>query len=61
MEGGPATTFDQLASVKALKDYYDNELSKTHLRDLLNDHDRNQALRLVLRPNGDGKQGQDTD
>jgi hypothetical protein len=36
--------------VKELKNYYDNELSKTHLKDLLTDSDRNQALRLLLKP-----------
>lgn len=49
IEDEPAT-FDRLSSVKELKNYYDNELSKTHLKDLLTDSDRNQALRLLLKP-----------
>ena len=37
-----ATTFNNRESVKALKNYYDSELSKTHLKDLLKQDDRNQ-------------------
>jgi len=44
------STFDTLPSVVALKNYYDNELSKAHLKDLLNDSERNNALRLLLKP-----------
>ena len=42
------TTFDKLSSVKALKDYYENEVTKTHLKDLLNNEDRNSKLRASL-------------
>lgn len=34
-------TFDKLLSVKALKDHYSSELSKTHLKSLLQDKERN--------------------
>lgn len=58
IENEPAT-FDRLPSVKALKDYYDNELSKTHLKDLLTDSDRNQALRLLLKPRANDQDNSD--
>ena len=34
-------TFDKLLSVKALKEHYNAELSKTHLKNLLQDKERN--------------------
>jgi glucose-6-phosphate isomerase len=39
------STFDKLQSVQALKQHYEGELSKTHLKHLLNDAARNEALR----------------
>jgi hypothetical protein len=39
------STFDKLQSVQALKSHYEGELSKTHLKDLLNDAARNETLR----------------
>lgn len=39
-------TFDKLQSVKALKDYYDAAIRKTHLKDLLKDKERNSYLFL---------------
>ena len=39
------TTFDKLQSVTSLKSYYEQELSKVHLKDLLQDKARNDALR----------------
>ena len=37
-------TFDQRPATKALKQYYDNELSKQHLKDLLTNEARNAEL-----------------
>jgi len=37
-------TFDQRPATKALKQYYDNELSKQHLKDLLGNEERNAEL-----------------
>jgi len=39
------STFDKLQSVQALKSHYEGELSKTHLKSLLDDGARNEALR----------------
>lgn len=39
------STFDKLPSVVALKQYYETELSKTHLKTLLTDPIRNDSLR----------------
>jgi hypothetical protein len=39
------STFDKLPSVVALKQYYETELSKTHLKTLLQDSARNESLR----------------
>jgi hypothetical protein len=41
------TTFDNLASVKALKEHYEKTTSKKSLRDLLNDESRNAKLRMT--------------
>ena len=38
------TTFDQMPAIKALQAHHDNNLSKTHLKDLLGDKERNAAL-----------------
>ena len=38
------TTFDKLESIQALKQYYDTELAKTHLKTLLQDTQRNEML-----------------
>lgn len=38
------STFDKLESVQALKQYYENELTKTHLKNLLSDAQRNEHL-----------------
>lgn len=40
------STFDTSPEVKQLKEYYDNVLSKAHLKDLLADKERNAALRV---------------
>ena len=42
------STFDKLQSVQALKSHYEGELSKTHLKSLLNDGARNEALRTEV-------------
>ena len=39
-------TFDQLPSIKALKDHFDNVTDKLHLRELLNQESRNEKLRV---------------
>ena len=39
-------TFEQQPAIKALKQYYDNELSKQHLKELLAVNARNAALFL---------------
>ena len=39
-------TFDKVPSVIALKQHYANVTSKAHLRDLLQDEERNTALRF---------------
>jgi glucose-6-phosphate isomerase len=46
VESTTPTTFDKLPSVVALKKHYDEVLSKTHLRDLLNDAVRNDKLKF---------------
>jgi hypothetical protein len=38
------TTFDNHPRILALKNHYIEVTSKTHLKDLLQDEDRNQAL-----------------
>ena len=38
------TTFDKLETIQALKQYYESELSKTHLKTLLEDTQRNELL-----------------
>lgn len=39
-----ASTFDQVASVKALKQHYDTNLRPLHLKNMLQDQDRNAKL-----------------
>ena len=46
VESSTAKTFDELPSVKALKEHFDNITNKKHLRDLLNQESRNQKLRV---------------
>ena len=41
-------TFDKIPSIMKLKEYYDNTLSKKHLKELLNDNERNDKLRAEL-------------
>lgn len=41
VEATQQQTFNNLASVKALKDHFDQVTSKTHLRDLLVEEERN--------------------
>ena len=45
------TTFDKVPSVIALKKHYDEVTSKTHLRDLLQDEERNKKLRFIMGKN----------
>jgi len=40
------STYDSLASFKAVKEYYDGDLSKKHLKTLLTDSARNDSLRV---------------
>jgi hypothetical protein len=40
-----SATFDKLPSVLKLKEHYETTLSKTHLRDLLTNEERNSHLR----------------
>ena len=42
------TTFDKLQSVIDLVNHYQTETSKTHLRELLNNEQRNEKLRASL-------------
>jgi len=44
-------TFDKVASVQALKKHYTEVTSETHLRDLLQDEARNEALRFKFGDN----------
>jgi len=39
-------TFDQLPSIKALKEHYDQVTNKSHLRELLQNESRNAKLRV---------------
>ena len=43
-----STTFDKVPSVVALKKHYDEVTSKTHLRELLQDEERNAQLRFQV-------------
>ena len=49
VEATQQQTFNNLASVKALKDHFDQVTSKTHLRDLLVEEERNGQLRVGLK------------
>jgi len=41
-------TFDKLPTIQGLVNHYNTTLSQTHLRELLNDENRNQHLRASL-------------
>ena len=46
------STFDQLQSVLALQGYYNDQLTKTHLKELLADPARNAGLRTDFAAGG---------
>ena len=48
VEASAATTFDKAASVQALKQHYETVTKQKHLRDLLQDEERNEALRFKV-------------
>ena len=52
-------TFDKLRSVRLLDYYYKTELSKRHLKDLLNDAQRNEQLRVLFDPKKSAQLNQD--
>ena len=51
VESKSTITFDKVASIVALKKHYDEVTSKTHLRDLLQDEERNNKLRFLMGKN----------
>lgn len=48
VESTTSKTFDKLDSVQALKAYYDSEIIKTHLKELLSKGERNSAMTSSL-------------
>ena len=46
-----ATTFEKSAAVRALKEHYERVTKQVHLRDLLQDEERNAALRFNVLDN----------
>ena len=43
-----ASTFEKTAAVQALRNHYETVTKQTHLRDLLQDEERNAALRFKV-------------
>ena len=52
MESSAANTFDKLESVQKLQAYYDQTLTQTHLKNLLQDPTRNAGLRTEFEAGG---------